>query len=72
MGVVGHKHKRQTDHSLREPTSQYPNKTKMEDNHKNEIKKAPFRDILITEIQLLRSCDIKKTLQLRYLRFKHL
>ena len=63
MGDVGHKHKRQTDHSLRGPTSQYPIKTKMEDNHKNEIKKAPFGDNLITEIELLRSCDLKQTLQ---------
>ena len=60
MGVVGHKHKRQTDHSLREPTSQYPNKTKMEDNHKNEIKKAPFSDNSITGIHLFRSCNLKR------------
>ena len=59
MGVVGHKHKRQTDHSLRGHTSQYPIKTKMEDNHKKKIKTAPFRDNLITEIQLFRSCDLK-------------
>ena len=63
MGDVDHKHKRQTDHSLRGPTSQYPIKTKMEYDHKNGIQKAHFSDNLIAGIQLIRNCDLKKALQ---------